>query len=81
MKRVTVHTFAQLRDYFGPEVSMTLASHEGIGELIRQLQEQKPESALLLANCRFANEEEFIDASYPLQDEAHIYFYPPSSGG
>lgn len=81
MKKVTVHAFAQLKDYFGEEVTLYIEEEEGIKDLINHLKMQRPDSEELLANCRLADKEEFIDTSHPLEDGAHIYFYPPSSGG
>ena len=80
-KQITVHSFAQLKDYFAPRQELQLPAGAGIPDLLKHLEQQAPESSLLLANCRLATEEEMIDQDYPLHHAAHIYLYPPSSGG
>lgn len=80
-KQVTVHSFAQLKDYFEAQQEIKLPAGAGIPHLIEVLRQQQPESGLLLDNCRLATAEEMIDQDYPLHHAAHIYLYPPSSGG
>ena len=80
-KQVTVHSFAQLKDYFEAQQEIHLPADAGIPQLIEVLRQQQPESSRLLDNCRLATTEEMIDQDYPLAHAAHIYFYPPSSGG
>jgi len=75
-----IHVYAGLKDYFQPEFE--------IGEIVKNTDELKAllltinrKAEAMLATCRFAVEEGFIDNAYNLKSHETIVIIPPSSGG
>jgi molybdopterin synthase sulfur carrier subunit len=75
-----IHVYAGLKDYFQPEFEI-----EGIArntdELKTLLLAINDKAEALLASCRFAVEEGFIDNQFKLNEHDTIVIIPPSSGG
>jgi molybdopterin synthase sulfur carrier subunit len=75
-----IHVYAGLKDYFQPEFEI-----EGVArntdELKLLLLAINEKAATMLASCRFAVEEGFIDNQFKLKEHDTIVIIPPSSGG
>lgn len=75
-----IHVYAGLKEYFLPEFD--LAEEVGnIDQLKACLLAINAGAAKLLAACRFAVEEGFIDNSYQFKAHETVIVVPPSSGG
>jgi molybdopterin synthase sulfur carrier subunit len=75
-----IHVYAKLKDYFQPEFELG----EAIGntdELRAVLVKINSSAHELLASCRFAVEEGFIDNDFKLKAHDTVVIIPPSSGG
>ncbi|HVS94915.1 MAG TPA: MoaD/ThiS family protein [Puia sp.] len=75
-----IHVYAGLKDYFQPEFEL-----EGLArntdELKKLLLAINDKAGKMLASCRFAVEEGFIDNQFKLNEHDTIVIIPPSSGG
>lgn len=75
-----IHVYAGLKDYFQPEFEL-----EGVArntdELRTLLLAINDKAETILASCRFAVEEGFIDNQFKLNENDTIVIIPPSSGG
>ncbi|HLI93799.1 MAG TPA: hypothetical protein VKU83_09325 [Puia sp.] len=75
-----IHVYAGLKEYFLPEFE--LADEVGnIDQLKACLLAINERAAMLLAACRFAVEEGFIDNNYKFKSHETVIVVPPSSGG
>jgi sulfur-carrier protein len=75
-----IHVYAGLKDYFQSEFEME-GSVRNIAELIERLLLINDKAEAMLASCRFAVQEGFIDNAYNLRNNEVIVIIPPSSGG
>ena len=75
-----IHVYAGLKEYFQPEFEI-----EGVArntdELKVLLLAINDKAEAMLASCRFAVEEGFIDNQFKLKEHDTIVIIPPSSGG
>lgn len=75
-----IYVYAGLKDYFLPEFEV--ADEVGnIDQLKACLLAINEGAAKLLAACRFAVEEGFIDNNYKFKSHETVIVVPPSSGG
>lgn len=77
---MTVKVYAVLKDYFEQEFLVD-ASVNSIEELRALLLQKNPASENILAICRFAVNDIFVDNNFELQANDSIHIIPPSSGG
>lgn len=75
-----IHVYAALKDYFEPEFEIESAARN-TAELITLLLRINDKAGTLLASCRFAVAEGFIDKDYNLKSYDTVVIIPPSSGG
>jgi hypothetical protein len=75
-----IHVYAGLKDYFSPEFELT-EKVGNIDQLRACLLGINVQAAQLLAACRFAVEEGFIDNTYIFKAHETVIVVPPSSGG
>jgi sulfur-carrier protein len=77
---MTIQVYAILKDYFDAAftVDETVANIEGLGNI---LIERNPAAKDILAGCRFAVNDTFVDEQFQLQPNDSIHIIPPSSGG
>ena len=75
-----IHVYAGLKDYFQPEFEI-----EGVArntdELKVLLLAINDKAEKMLASCRFAVQEGFIDNHFKLNQHDTIVIIPPASGG
>jgi molybdopterin synthase sulfur carrier subunit len=77
---MTIHVYAGLKDYFQPEFELT----EEVGnteQLKACLLAINAQAGKLLAACRFAVADGFIDNTYKFKAHEIVIVVPPSSGG
>jgi molybdopterin synthase sulfur carrier subunit len=77
---MTIHVYAGLKDYFQPEFELT-EEVGNIDQLMACLLAINDQAAKLLAACRFAVAEGFIDSNYKFKAHEIVIVVPPSSGG
>ena len=75
-----IHVYAVLKDYFEPEFEMA-GKIRNTEELKAELLAINANAVGVLANCRFAVEEGFIDNEYKFKPHDTVIIIPPSSGG
>ncbi len=75
-----IHVYAGLKDYFLPEFELT-EEVLNIDQLKACLLAINGQAGKLLAACRFAVQEGFIDNSYKFKANETVIVVPPSSGG
>lgn len=75
-----IHVYAGLKDYFEPEFEIDGVARN-TAELIAQLLRINAKAETMLASCRFAVAEGFIDKEYTLKSYETVVIIPPSSGG
>ena len=76
--KVTV--YAILKDYFEP--SFTVNEKFGsVEDLKNKLEKIKPQAAAVLAACRFAVNDEFVNLDFKIKEDDSISILPPASGG
>jgi hypothetical protein len=79
-KIMKIHVYAGLKDYFLPEFEVT-EEVLNTDQLRACLLAINAQAAKLLATCRFAVEDGFIDNTYKLKAHETVIVVPPSSGG
>ncbi|HET6254866.1 MAG TPA: hypothetical protein VFE32_12365 [Puia sp.] len=75
-----IHVYAGLKDYFLPEFELP-DGVVNIEQLVACMLVMNDQAAKLLAACRFAVEEGFIDNTYKFRSHETVIVVPPSSGG
>lgn len=75
-----VQVYAALKDFFDKEFE-TKENVKTLADLRRYLILSRPEAEVILNNCRFAVDEEFVDMNHKLKAHDTIAIIPPSSGG
>lgn len=75
-----IHVYAGLKDYFQPEFELA-GEVRNTDALKARLLAINAEANSLLATCRFAVEEGFIDNQFKLKENDTVIIVPPSSGG
>lgn len=79
--KATIHPFAVLKDFLGPEVSLELETGQSVKDVLSILRSNYPAASDVLNTCRVAIHEEFVSQDVQVADNEHIYILPPSSGG
>ncbi len=79
--KITIVSYAGLKDIIGGELDITLPDNAKISDLVTRLQEDYPQGAKLIDSCRIARNNAFIEGDLPLDDGSKIHFLPPPSGG
>lgn len=79
--KLTIQTFAVLKEHFGQQFEMELNAISTVEHLRAELCNMKPVAASILKACRFAVNNELVNDTTKLHDNAAIYIIPPSSGG
>jgi len=77
---MTIQVYAVLKDYFDKEFEIKEDVHS-INELQEILIKRNPAFKNILAVCRFAVNDEFVDNRFELKQNDSIHIIPPSSGG
>ena len=75
-----IHVYAGLKDYFEPEFELG-GERANTDELRAVLVKINGDAGQLLAACRFAVEDGFIDKDFKLNSHDTVVIIPPSSGG
>ena len=77
---MTIQVYAILKDYFDKDftVDETVTNIEALNNI---LIERNPAAAAILAGCRYAVNDHFVDTQFQLQPNDSIHIIPPSSGG
>ncbi len=75
-----VQVFAILKDHFDKEFEIEEDISDAT-ELKNFLIQSRPAAAMILHNCRFAVNDEFVEPNFKLQSYDTITIIPPSSGG
>jgi hypothetical protein len=75
-----IFVYAGLKDFFLPEFELT-EDVANIDQLRACLLGINAQAGKLLAACRFAVEEGFIDNTYKFKAHETVIVVPPSSGG
>ena len=75
-----IHVYAGLKDFFLPEFELPDDLYD-IDQLRACLLGMNDQAAKLLAACRFAVEDGFIDNTYKFKAHETVIVVPPSSGG
>ena len=79
--KLTIQTFAVLKEHFHQKFEFESSAIETIEQLRTELSKMKPVAASILRSCRFALNDELVNDTTELYDNAAIYIIPPSSGG
>ena len=80
--KVKVRVFAGLKDYFAPQLELEMQGDKPcIASIRHELLNMNPDAAALMELCRFAAGNEFVEATYQVQNGEVVSFLPPSSGG
>ncbi len=77
---MTIQVYAILKDYFDAALTVD-ETVNNIEALNHMLIERNPAAAAILAGCRYAVNDTFVDAQFQLQPNDSIHIIPPSSGG
>jgi hypothetical protein len=77
---MTIHVYAGLKDYFSPEFELPDDVYD-IDALRACMLAINDQAGNLLAACRFAVEDGFIDNTYKFKAHETVIVVPPSSGG
>jgi molybdopterin synthase sulfur carrier subunit len=75
-----IHVYAGLKEFFSSEFELPDDMYD-IDQLRACLLGMNSQAAKLLAACRFAVEEGFIDNTYKFKAHETVIVVPPSSGG
>ena len=78
--RMQIQVYAILKDYFDKDFTID-ETVDNIEVLNNFLIDRNPASAAILAGCRFAVNDTFVDNQFQLQPNDSIHIIPPSSGG
>lgn len=77
---ITLEFYAALKDHF-PGTLKVDEKLSDVRELRRYLADRELSAAILLAQCRFAVNDTFVDDRYVFRDGDLVLVIPPSSGG
>jgi molybdopterin converting factor small subunit len=79
-QKMTIQVYAILKDYFDTSftVDKTVNNIEALNNIMI---ERNPSAAAILAGCRYAVNDTFVDNLFQLQPNDNIHIIPPSSGG
>jgi sulfur-carrier protein len=76
-----IHVFAILKDFYSENFEIDGSDIKSIEDLKHALSNINKSATTVLEACRFAVNEEFVNGSYQLNENEHVYIIPPSSGG
>lgn len=79
--KITIETFAMLKEYLSPKFEMNITNAYTIKELKKELQKINPASAELISMCRFSINNQFINEDKIIEENDTVFIIPPSSGG
>jgi molybdopterin converting factor subunit 1 len=80
--RIKLRFFASLRERLGrSEEICEVPSGATVETVWEMLKRERPELAVLERSLAFAVAQEYVDKTYPLQDNDELAFIPPVSGG
>ena len=79
--KITIKTFAALKEYFPPTFEFESASILTVSDVKKELIRTKPETNNILSVSRFAVNDVFVNESTPVNDQTTVCIIPPSSGG
>lgn len=77
---VTLEFYAALKDHFPPTLEVYEKLRD-VRDLRKYLADNKLSASTLLAQCRFAVDDSFVDEEHVLRQGDVILVIPPSSGG
>lgn len=77
---MTVQVYAMLKDYFNTAFTIdeTVSNIEALNNILIK---RNPAAAAILAGCRYAVNDTFVDDHFQLKPNDSIHIIPPSSGG
>ncbi len=80
LTKMKIQVYAILKDYFDKDftVDETAGNIEALNNI---LIERNPAAKNILAGCRYAINDSFVDNQFQLQPNDSIHIIPPSSGG
>jgi molybdopterin converting factor subunit 1 len=82
MAKYRIFLFASLRERAKSDrLEVEIAEHSSVAQLLEDLGRAHPTLAPLLAGCRVAVDEEFVEADHTIPPGAEIALIPPVSGG
>lgn len=73
-------TYARVKDFFDKEFFIE-EPVKTIQELREMLQQKMPAATMVLSECRFAVNDEFVEDDFLPGKEDTVHIIPPSSGG
>jgi len=80
--RIRVRYFASLRERLGKsEETREVPSGATVETVWEVLKRERPDLAAVERSLAFAVAQEYVDKTYPLQDNDELAFIPPVSGG
>lgn len=79
--KVEIQTFGKLKDYFDDSFELEIPEESTVQETVEALKKIHTEAGDLLNHCRYALDEEIVDAQFRLHAGAVVCLFPPSSGG
>ncbi|MFC7525680.1 MoaD/ThiS family protein [Parapedobacter sp. GCM10030251] len=77
---ITLEFYAALKDHFPPTLEVDEKLRD-VRDLRKYLADNKLSASMLLAQCRFAVDDSFVDEEHVLRQGDVILVIPPSSGG
>ncbi len=77
---ITLEFYAALKDYFPATLEIDEKLND-VRELRRYLADRELSASMLLAQCRFAVADTFVEDGYVLRKGDVVLVIPPSSGG
>lgn len=80
-RTIKIVCFAGLRKYFGSETSVAVEPDATYSTVIDELMLENPEAKDVLASCRIAVSEEFVQPGEKIEAVDTLFLIPPSSGG
>lgn len=81
MIRIEVFFYAQLKGFFGDQLTLELENLSTIATLLCELEKKNVFAADWLKVSRAASEDAFLAIETELMNGGHYYILPPSSGG
>lgn len=80
-RTIKIVCFAGLRKYFGSETTVAVEAGATYSAVIDELKLVNPEAKDVLASCRIAVNEEFVQPDEKIEAVDTLFLIPPSSGG
>lgn len=79
--KITIKTFAGLKEILGAENILTLESPLSISDLSEKISSNWPSSKKLLSVSAIAVQNAIVEKDFLLSEDETVYLLPPCSGG